>query len=118
MPLIFGVFIAAAMVVGWFALTMKAPAARANLFVDLPAEAKPSTSGARALGDRLRRFVPTSLIKNMETELAQAGHPHGIDVPRLLGIQAVLIVVLSGLCLLAGNPAFILGAVPAGFIAP
>ena len=31
---------------------------------------------------------------NMERDLAQAGHPHGIDVPKLLGIQAVLIVAL------------------------
>ena len=83
-----------------------------------PVEAKPQTSGARALGDRLRRFVPTRLVKNMEADLAQAGHPHGIDVPRLLGIQAVLIVILSILCFLVGYPIFVLAAVPAGFIAP
>jgi tight adherence protein C len=118
MPLLFGVFVAAALVVAWFTVTMKAPAARANLFADMPVEAKPQTSGVRALGERLRRFVPTSLVKNMETDLAQAGHPHGIDVPRLLGIQAVLIVILSMLCLLVGYPILLLGAVAAGFIAP
>ena len=44
MPLLFGVLLAAAMVVGWFTVTLKAPAARANLFADLPVEVKPPTS--------------------------------------------------------------------------
>jgi tight adherence protein C len=118
MPLLFGAFIAAAILAGWFAVTMKPSPARANLFADLPVEVKARTSGLRQLGGKLRRFVPTSLIKNMEAELAQAGHPHGIDVPKLLGIQAVLTLVLCLLCLVAGRPLFMVGAAAVGLILP
>ena len=89
MPIIFGVITAAAVVLGWFTITMKPPAARANLMAGLRVEDKPQQSGLRQLGSKLRRFVPVSLIRSMESDLAQAGHPHRIDVPRLLGIQAV-----------------------------
>ena len=103
MPILFGAFIAAAVLVGWFTLTVKPSAARTNLFADLPVEAKPAESGVRSLGAKLRRFVPTGLVRNMERDLSQAGHPHGIDVPKLLGIQAVLIVTLVLLCAVPGS---------------
>ena len=48
--------------------------------------------------------MPQGLVKNMESELAQAGHPHGIDLPKLLGIQAVLMLALALLGFLLGNP--------------
>ncbi len=118
MPILFGVIIAAALVVGWFTITMKAPAARTNLMAGLLLEDKPQTSGLRQLGTKLRRFVPVSLLKSMESDLAQAGHPHGLDVPRLLGIQTALIVILSLLCILVGFPALIILAAFFGFFAP
>ena len=83
MPLLFGAIVAAAIVAGWFTITMKPPAARMNLSSPTcPWRSRLRRLGLRALGGRLRRFVPTSLIKTMEAELAQAGHPHGIDMPK------------------------------------
>ena len=54
----------------------------------------------------------------MESELAQAGHPHGIDLPKLLGIQAVLMLALVLIGLLLGNPLFSLIGAAIGFFAP
>jgi tight adherence protein C len=118
MPILFGAFIAAAVVVGWFTLTAKPSAARLNLFAGLPIEAKPAESGVRTLGVKLRRFVPTGLLRSMERDLSQAGHPYGVDVPKLLGIQAVLIVMLVVLSLVLGQPLVALLGAVAGFLVP
>jgi len=118
MPILFGALIVAAVVVGWFTLTIKPSPARANLFAGLPVEVKPAESGMQNLGARLRRFVPTGLLRNMERDLSQAGHPHGMDVPKLLGIQAVLIVTLVFFSLLLGQPLVALLGAAAGFLAP
>ena len=118
MPILFGAFIATSVLVGWLTLTVRPSAARSNLFADLAVEAKPAESGMRSLGVKLRRFVPTGLVRSMERDLSQAGHPHGIDVPKLLGIQAALIVVLVLFCLFLGQPLFALLGAVAGFLAP
>jgi tight adherence protein C len=118
MPILFGALIAAAVVVGWFTVTAKPSAARVNLFAGLPVEAKPAESGVRTLGVKLRRFVPTGLLRTMERDLSQAGHPYGVDVPKLLGIQAVLIVTLVVLSLVLGQPLVALLGAVAGFLAP
>ena len=116
MPILFGAFVAAAVLVGWFTLTAKPSAARTNLFADLAVEGKPAESSVRNLGSKVRRFVPTGLVRNMERDLSQAGHPHGIDVPKLLGIQAVLIVTLVVLCVFLGQPLLALLGAAAGFL--
>jgi len=117
-PIIFAGAIAAAVFVGWLTVTLKPPAARANLLADLVAEAKPPSSGLRTLGRGLRRFVPAGLAKSMESDLSQAGHPHGIDVPKLLGIQAALMVVLALLGFFVGMPLLALLGLAVGFLAP
>ena len=66
MPILFGVIIAAAVLVGWLTVTMRPSAARANLFAELPVEARASESGVRSLGAKVRRFVPIGLVKTME----------------------------------------------------
>jgi tight adherence protein C len=119
MPLLFAAFIAAAVLVGWYTVTLKQPAARVNLMagLDIP-EAPPRVSGIRELGRKLRRFVPEGLVKNMEAELAQAGHPHGIDLPKLLGIQAVLMVAVLLFGFFLGSPLFALCGAGAAFFLP
>ena len=105
MPLLFGVFIAAAVVVGWFTVTMKAPAARANLFAGSPSR---RTSPRRRVCGRLASgcgaLSRPVCSGTWRLTWPRPGHPHGIDVARLLGIQAVLIVSLALLCLLIGYP--------------
>jgi tight adherence protein C len=117
-PIVFGVMIGAAVLAAWYALTVKPSAARANLFADLRVETRPAESGIRNLGARLRRFVPTGLAKNMEADLSQAGHPYGVDVPKLLGIQAVGMVTLFLIPLVFGLPLLSLFGVAVGFLAP
>jgi tight adherence protein C len=117
-PIVFGAFIAAAVLVGCFTLTRKPSPAQANLFAGLPIAEKPARSSVRNLGTSLRRAAPARMVKTMERDLAQAGHPHGIDVPKLLGIQAVLTIILILIPIALGYPlASLLGAL-IGFLGP
>jgi tight adherence protein C len=112
--------ISAAVLAAWYTITLKQPAARANLMagLDLP-EAPTRPSGIREVGRKLRRIVPQGIVKNMEAELTRAGHPHGIDLPKLLGIQAALMAVLAvGGFVLLGSPLFALFGAGAGFFLP
>jgi tight adherence protein C len=118
MPIVFAVLIGVALVIGWFSLTARPSVARANLFAGINMDTKPQESGTRALGAKLRRFVPTGIIKSMETDLSQAGHPHGMDVPKLIGIQAVLMVTLFIVPTVFGQPLIGLLGVVLGFIGP
>ncbi len=62
--------------------------------------------------------MPTGLVRNMERDLSQAGHPYGMDVPKLLGIQAVLIVIAGAGLPVAGSASPRLVGAVAGFLAP
>jgi hypothetical protein len=35
-------------------------------------------------------MLPNALVDGLEVNLVQAGHPHGLDLPRLLGIKITL----------------------------
>src|SRR5262245_29140273 len=74
----------------WWGLTARPAAARANLFAGLAhgaPEPKKSASIMRQLGHAARRILPNPLVDGLEVKLVQAGHPYGLDLPRLLGIK-------------------------------
>ena len=75
----------------WWGLTARPSQARANLFAGLPQPAAaPSKSAARScasVGQTARRLLPNPLVDGLEVKLVQAGHPYGLDLPRLLGIK-------------------------------
>jgi hypothetical protein len=77
----------------WWGLTARPSAARAHLFAGLPQPASApsrSTSIVRQLGQASRRLLPNPLADGLEVKLVQAGHPYGLDLPRLLGIKVSL----------------------------
>jgi tight adherence protein C len=104
----------------WWGLSAQPSAARANLFAGLEPETPPSrlTSVTRQLGQTTRRLLPNPLVNGLEVNIVQAGHPHGIDLPRLLGIKialaglAALMLVLNGQLLLALVAAAVLFFLP------
>ena len=74
----------------WWGLTARPSAARANLFAGLPQPSTPqskSDSIMRSLGQTTRRLLPNPLVDGLEVKLVQAGHPYGLDLPRILGIK-------------------------------
>ena len=107
MPILFGAFIAAAVLVGWFTITVK-PSAAAGQPLRGSARRGQACRVRPAAARRQAAAVRADQPLNMESDLAQAGHPHGIDVPKLLGIQAVLIVILVLLSVFLGQPLFAL----------
>ena len=54
-----------------------------------PPRASP-TSILRQLGQTTRRLLPNPLVDGLEVKLVQAGHPYGLDLPRILGIKITL----------------------------
>jgi len=94
MLIVYGVAIGAAILVLWFTVTTKPAAGRANLMagIDL-APSKPSEPFTRRFGQVLRKLVPTGVIRWLDDLLVQAGHPQGMDLPRLLGLTACVVLV-------------------------
>ncbi len=92
--LILGSFaLVAAVAMLWWGLTAKPSAARGNLFAGLPdaaPEPPPLAAIMRQLGTSTRRMLPRPLVDGLEVNLVQAGHPGGLDLPRLLGIKITL----------------------------
>jgi tight adherence protein C len=123
MIIIFGVFIALGILALSWGLTARPSLARANLFAGLPgtdhagAESK-LVGGVRALGHAGRRFIPKALLDGLHKNLVQAGHPHGLDMGRLVGLKIVLAGVGTGLGLLLGQPLVAFGLALAGFFGP
>jgi tight adherence protein C len=108
LTVVFGaVALVGAIGVFWWGLTARPSAARANLFAGL---AQPTAASSRSqalvrrVGDRTRRILPKSLVDGLEVKLVQAGHPYGLDLPRLLGIKITLGGVAAFLVLLLGQP--------------
>src|SRR3954452_15512398 len=97
----------------WWGVTARPSAARAHLFAGLPQPdmaAGKSTSWLRRLGQATRRVVPNQLVDGLEVNLVQAGHPHGLDLPRIIGLKVVVGGLSAVLLLLAGKPIFALVA--------
>src|SRR5262245_20455462 len=94
MIIFYGVAIGAAILCLAWALAARPSPARANLMagLDRPEACQPDTSGPRRLGHGLRRLLPSSYLKGLDHSLVQAGHPKGMDLPRLLGLKLILLV--------------------------
>jgi tight adherence protein C len=91
----------------WWGITAAPSKARANLFagLDIPSET-PKAPFLSQIGTALRRFIPNPLVDGLEVKLVQAGHPYGLDLPRIVGVKFTLAAVSGGLTLLLGHPLF------------
>ena len=119
MIIFYGVAIGAAILCLSWALTARPSAARANLMagLDLPEAPKSNTSVTRSLGQGLRWLLPTSYLKGLDHSLVQAGHPNGMDLPRLLGLKLVLFFSTVVFGILLGYPLWgALGALALFFV--
>ena len=105
----------------WWGLTARPSAARANLFAGLPQpEAPPSKAATivRQVGERTRRLLPNPLVDGLEVKLVQAGHPYGLDLPRLLGIKITVSLLAAFLLVILGQPLIALVAAGVLFFLP
>ena len=74
----------------WWGLTARPSAARSNLMAGLPEPAPPTgplVSIMRQLGQTTQRLLPNALVDGLGVKLVQAGHPRGLDLPRLARYQ-------------------------------
>jgi tight adherence protein C len=108
MILLYGVAIAAAILSLVWGITARPPAARANLMagLDIQEPTKSHTGLTRSLGQGLRRFLPSSYLKSMDTMLVQAGHPYRLDLSKFLGFKLVLFAATLVVSFLVGYPLF------------
>lgn len=122
LTLIFGALaVVGAISMFWWGLTARPSAARGNLLAGLP-ETAPDTSPlisiTRRLGQSTQRILPNALVDGLGVKLVQAGHPHGLDLPRLLGIKitlagiSALLLFINGQVLLALIAAAVLFFLP------
>ena len=106
----------------WWGLTARPSAARANLFAGLPESEPPSTKSAAAIlrhvGQGARRLLPKSLVDGLEVKLVQAGHPYGLDLPRILGVKVTLAGLVAFMLVLVGQPVFAFVAAGLAFFLP
>src|SRR5262245_16688110 len=115
MLILFAIMIGAAILFLVWGLTAPPAAARANLFagLDVPSDDQPKGTLLPAVGRFVARITPATLIKGMEARLSVAGHPHGLDVPRLLAVK-LLCSLFFGVMVGLLNP--ILGVVVGGVL--
>lgn len=105
----------------WWGLTARPSPARANLFAGLagPASGSNTTSSMmRRIGHAARRLLPNPLVDGLEVNLVQAGHPYGLDLPRLLGIKVMLAAPVTAWLVLIGQPVLALIAAAVLFFLP
>lgn len=105
----------------WWGMTARPSAARGNLFAGLPdatPEPSPLEATMRQLGQSTRRILPNALVDGLEVNLVQAGHPHGLDLPRLLGIKITLAAMAALSLLVYGQVLFAIVAAAALFFLP
>lgn len=105
----------------YWGITAKPSAARANLFAGLAEPAptpSPLESALRSLGRATRRLLPNPLVDGLEVKLVQAGYPHGLDLPRILGIKIFLAGLAALLLLINGQVLFALCAAALFFFLP
>jgi tight adherence protein C len=55
-------------------------------------------------------MLPNPLVDGLEVRLVQAGHPYGLDLPRLLGIKITMAALTAFLLVVMGQPLFALVA--------
>lgn len=105
----------------WWGITARPSAARGNLFAGLPdatPEPSPLEATMRQLGQSTRRILPNALVDGLEVNLVQAGHPHGLDLPRLLGIKITLAAMAALSLLVYGQGLLAIVAAAALFFLP
>lgn len=101
----------------WWGLTARPSAARGNLFVGMPESVPPPsplTSAMRQLGQSTRRMLPNALVDGLEVNLVQAGHPAGLDLPRILGIKITLAGIAAFVFIVNGQ--MLLGLIAAAVL--
>jgi tight adherence protein C len=90
----------------WWGVTARPSAARAHLLAGLsePETARsPLESMMRRVGQATRARLPNALVDGLEVNLVQAGHPGGLDLPRILGIKITMATVSALLFLVGGK---------------
>ena len=105
----------------WWSLTARPSQARANLFAGMPqpdAESDTAPSVLSRLGRGVRRVLPRPLVDGLEVNLVQAGHPHGLDLARIIGIKVVLAALTAVFLLFMGPPVFAVIGAAAMFFLP
>lgn len=110
-----------AIAVLWWALTAQPSAARNNLYAGMPEPApaqSPLSGTMRQLGTSARRAMPNVLVDGLEVRLVQAGHPGGLDLPRLIGIKVTISALGALLLILYGQVLLALIAAVALFFLP
>ncbi|WP_420451487.1 type II secretion system F family protein [Ilumatobacter sp.] len=111
------VAVVGSLVVLWWSLSARPSPAQANLLAGMAGTAPPPpplVAAMRRVGERTRRALPNRLVDGLEVNLVQAGHPGGLDLPRVLGIKLSLAVVAALVPVVTGHP--VLAAV-AGVVA-
>jgi tight adherence protein C len=105
----------------WWGLTARPSAARTNLLAGLPEPEEtqaPLIGFMRQVGQTTRRKLPNALVDGLEVNLVQAGHPGGVDLPRLLGIKITLAALAGFLLVINGNFLLAVIAAPILFFLP
>ncbi len=106
----------------WWGVTARSSAARANLFDGLgpvddgAADESPSLLGR--VGATMRVALPRSMVDGLEVNLVRAGHPHGFDLSRILGLKLILAAATALLLVIAGRPLWALIVAAAVFFLP
>jgi tight adherence protein C len=72
----------------------------------------------RQLGASTQRMMPNALVDGLGVRLVQAGHPGGVDLPRLLGIKITLAAVAGLPLVVSGHLLFAVIAAVVLFFLP
>ena len=105
----------------WWAVTSRPSPARANLFAGLPeptGDPVRSTTLLGRIGQSTRRILPTPMVDGLEVNLLQAGHPGGLDLPRIIGVKVSLALVTAVTLLVTGRVVVALIAAALMFFLP
>jgi tight adherence protein C len=97
----------------WWGLTARPSAARDHLFAGLPQPAVPGKQQSimSQVGQKARGLLPRPLVDGLEIKLVQAGHPHGLDLPRIIGMKVVLAALGAFAVLAFGLPPLLIPVV-------
>lgn len=120
-PILGALAVVGAIGVFWWGLTARPSTARTNLFAGMPQPDAPAgklESILRQLGQSTRRMLPNALVDGLEVNIVQAGHPHGLDLPRIIGIKITMAALAALLLVLNGHPLVALIAAVALFFLP
>jgi tight adherence protein C len=118
---LYGVVIGVAILCLWWGLTARPPAARANLFADLPEPEAPESKLVgltRGLGHGASRVIPRPLTDGLRSNLVQAGYPGGMDMGRLVGMKVMLAILFGGFLTVLGHPLWGIAFALLGFFGP